>query len=44
MNDWRTDKERAADQAERPKMLAEAWFLGMLMLAIAAAVLWSLLR
>ena len=44
MNDWRADTERAADQAERPKVLAEAWFVGAVMLAAPVAVLWNLLR
>ena len=44
MNDWRTDAERAADEGERPKMLAEAWCIGALLFAAVAAVLWGLLR
>ena len=44
MNDWHTDAERAADEGERPKVLAEAWFIGILTLASVAAVLWGLLR
>ena len=44
MNDWRTDGERAADEGERPKVLAEAWFIGILMVVSAAAVIWGLLR